>query len=95
MADAAGARHVAGKTQDAESQDLMIGRITLHQKTIDLEPNQIIPGMVPEVTAMSEKNLAADDVTIVLIRPNGAPLSMRANLLAPFRYLSNLLGMRE
>jgi starvation-inducible DNA-binding protein len=28
------ARDVAGQANDAESQDLMIGRITLHQKTI-------------------------------------------------------------
>lgn len=34
VADAARARDVAGKAHDAESQDLMIGRITLHQKTI-------------------------------------------------------------
>lgn len=34
VGDAARARDVAGKTNDAESQDLMIGRITLHQKTI-------------------------------------------------------------
>ena len=34
VADAAQARDVAGETNDPESQDLMIGRITLHQKTI-------------------------------------------------------------
>lgn len=34
VADAARARDVAGGANDAESQDLMIGRITLHQKTI-------------------------------------------------------------
>ena len=34
VADAARARDVAGQANDAESQDLMIGRITLHQKTI-------------------------------------------------------------
>ena len=33
LADAAKARDLAGKANDAESQDLMIGRITLHQKT--------------------------------------------------------------
>ncbi len=33
LADAARARDLAGKANDAESQDLMIGRITLHQKT--------------------------------------------------------------
>jgi starvation-inducible DNA-binding protein len=34
VGDAARARDVAGLANDAESQDLMIGRITLHQKTI-------------------------------------------------------------
>jgi starvation-inducible DNA-binding protein len=34
VADAERARDLAGETNDPESQDLMIGRITLHQKTI-------------------------------------------------------------
>lgn len=34
VADAAKARELAGAAGDAESQDLMIERITLHQKTI-------------------------------------------------------------
>ena len=34
VADATRSRDVAGEAGDAESQDLMIGRITLHQKTI-------------------------------------------------------------
>jgi len=34
VGDAARARDVAALADDAESQDLMIGRITLHQKTI-------------------------------------------------------------
>ena len=34
IADAARARDLAGDEHDAESQDLMISRITLHQKTI-------------------------------------------------------------
>lgn len=34
IADAAKARDLAGDVGDAESQDLMIGRITLHQKTV-------------------------------------------------------------
>ena len=34
VADAGRARDLAGAANDPESQDLMIGRITLHQKTI-------------------------------------------------------------
>ena len=33
-ADATQARDLAGEANDPESQDLMIGRVTLHQKTI-------------------------------------------------------------
>lgn len=34
LADAAKARELAGRANDQESQDLMIQRITLHQKTV-------------------------------------------------------------
>jgi starvation-inducible DNA-binding protein len=34
VSDAARARDIAGVANDAESQDLMVARITLHQKTI-------------------------------------------------------------
>lgn len=34
LVDASQARDLAGQANDAESQDLMIGRVTLHQKTI-------------------------------------------------------------
>jgi starvation-inducible DNA-binding protein len=34
VADAIKARDLAGEANDQESQDLMVGRITLHQKTI-------------------------------------------------------------
>ena len=34
LADAAQARDLAGEANDPESQDLMIQRITLHQKTV-------------------------------------------------------------
>jgi starvation-inducible DNA-binding protein len=34
VADACKARDLAEETKDLETQDLMIGRITLHQKTI-------------------------------------------------------------
>ena len=34
IADASRARDLAGEKEDPESQDLMIGRITLHQKTV-------------------------------------------------------------
>jgi serine phosphatase RsbU (regulator of sigma subunit) len=58
-------------------------------------PERIIPEMLERVTSMSAENLSQDDVTIVLIRPNGVPVPLRNTLLAPFRYLSELVGLRR
>lgn len=58
-----------------------------------LAAQELIPELLRRVTAMSEANLSEDDVTIMLMRPNGASVSLRDNLLAPFRYLSDLVGL--
>ena len=44
---------------------------------------------------VSARNLAADDVTIALVRANGASVPLRDNLLAPMRYLSDLVGQQS
>jgi len=54
---------------------------------------ELIPELLRRVTAMSEANLSEDDDTIMLMRPNGASVSLRDNLLAPFRDLSDLVGL--
>ena len=51
-------------------------------------PAHIIPKLLDRVTSMCARNLSDDDVTILLVRPNGASVPLRDNLLAPFRYLS-------
>ena len=71
------------------------GLLTLVSQLGDLEPEGMIPEMLRRLTSMSEKNLSDDDVTIMLVRPNGASVPLRDNLLAPFRYLSGLIGSRE
>ena len=58
-----------------------------------LAAQELIPELLRRVTAMSEANLSEDDVTIMLMRPNGASVSLRDNLLAPFRDLSDLVGL--
>ncbi len=59
----------------------------------DLRPEQIIPALVQRLRALSPANLSDDDATMMIVRPNGAAVSLRNNLLAPFRYLAGLLGI--
>lgn len=56
------------------------------------DPRELIPDILRRVGSMSDKNLTGDDVTIMLIRPNCESVSLRDNLLAPFRYVSSLFG---
>jgi serine phosphatase RsbU (regulator of sigma subunit) len=58
------------------------------------EPSTVIPEILRRLTSMSADNLSGDDVTVMLIRANGASIPLRDNLLAPFRYLRNLIRTR-
>jgi sigma-B regulation protein RsbU (phosphoserine phosphatase) len=55
------------------------------------EPETVIPDILRQLTSMSANNLTEDDVTIMLVRANGASVPLRDNLLAPFRYVVNLI----
>jgi hypothetical protein len=44
---------------------------------------------------MNDRNLLDDDVTVLLVRPNGASVPFRDNVLAPFRYLLSLAGLTK
>jgi serine phosphatase RsbU (regulator of sigma subunit) len=68
------------------------GLAAIIAETNPAEPGSIIPDILRRVASMSADNLSADDVTMLLIRPNGASVPWRDNLLAPFRYLRNLMG---
>lgn len=70
------------------------GLAALIAETAPDDPNAIIPEILRKVSALSPGNLSDDDVTILLIRPNGATVPWRDNVLAPFRYLRNLVAAR-
>jgi serine phosphatase RsbU (regulator of sigma subunit) len=70
------------------------GLLSLVEDLGDLEPEHLIPALVERVRSIAPTNLSTDDVTIMLVRPNGASVPLRDNLLAPFRYLSNAIGRR-
>ncbi len=58
-----------------------------------LPPERIIPALVHRLRALSPANLSDDDATMMLVRTNNAPVSLRNNVLAPFRYLAGLAGI--
>ena len=86
-----------GLEECIDEQGKMLGREGISALVANmghLEPGPLIQRLLRRVTAMSAKNLTEDDVTILLIRQNGASIPLRDNLLAPFRYLSGFLGVR-
>jgi serine phosphatase RsbU (regulator of sigma subunit) len=60
----------------------------------DVPAEEIIPELLRRVGAMCETNLSDDDLTVMLLGPNGMRVALRDNLMAPFRAVSNLLGGR-
>ena len=67
------------------------GLAKLAAETNPAEPGAIIPELLRQLTSMSADNLSEDDVTIMLIRANGASVPLRDNMLAPFRFIANLI----
>lgn len=70
------------------------GLVRIIAETNPAEPRTITPDILRRVASMSAGNTSGDDVTMLLIRPNGASVPWRDNLLAPFRYIANLIGGR-
>jgi serine phosphatase RsbU (regulator of sigma subunit) len=84
-----------GLEECVDEQGEMLGRTGLARliaETNPKAPGTVIPQILRRVASMSPGNLSGDDVTLLLIRPNGASVPWRENLLAPFRYLANLAG---
>ena len=82
-----------GLVESVDERGEMLGVEGLRQIVSELnpaEPHLLISTLVERITSLVPTNLKDDDVTIMLIRPNGASVPLRDNLLAPFRFLSNL-----
>ncbi|HWE95385.1 MAG TPA: PP2C family protein-serine/threonine phosphatase [Tepidisphaeraceae bacterium] len=63
-------------------------------QTIDIsDATQLVPRLLEAIAALYPRNLSADDITVLLFRPNGlAPVApVRDRLLAPFRVLGGIL----
>jgi sigma-B regulation protein RsbU (phosphoserine phosphatase) len=58
------------------------------------KPERLIPEFVEAVSGLRDGNVDADDSTVVLIRANGSKTPIRNSLLAPFRCLGGMLGLR-
>ena len=84
-----------GLEESIDEQGELLGRDGVLKLVTEIgrpEPDRLIPELVRRIKALSETNLTQDAVTIMLLRPNGASVPLRDNLLAPLRYLSGVLG---
>jgi sigma-B regulation protein RsbU (phosphoserine phosphatase) len=70
------------------------GLLEIVQSLDTSDPGALIPTLIAAIRARAAGNLADDDVTVLLFRPNGltprAPFSQR--VLAPLRVLGGILG---
>ena len=84
-----------GLVESLDEQGEMLGQDGVLRVVDELDPSAphlMIRALVERVSSMCPTNLTEDDVTVLLIRPNGASVSLRDNVLAPFRYVSNLVS---
>jgi len=54
------------------------------------QPAELIPWLIRRLQQEDEGNLLQDDATIALITPNERSVTLRDNLLAPFRYVKDV-----
>lgn len=57
----------------------------------DAPPERVVSGLLERVAGMAETNLTDDDLTVILLRPNGKRVALRDNLMAPLRFVTNLV----
>ena len=58
------------------------------------EPSSLIPRLLERIQCQAQRNLSADDVTVMLFRANGlgATVPLRQKMLAPARVMKSLVG---
>lgn len=56
--------------------------------------DEFIPRLLSEVRQLNPKNLQQDDVTILMLKATETRVSMKDEILSPFRYFGRLFGIR-
>lgn len=56
------------------------------------EPGEFVQKLLERIRDMNAKNLISDDATVILAQANEQGVSLKDNLLAPFRLLGGLFG---
>jgi sigma-B regulation protein RsbU (phosphoserine phosphatase) len=73
------------------------GLLDLLTKSDPARPENLIPSLVQQVLALNPANATHDDLTLLLLRPNGAgrPGWFLRDLIAPFRYIASWLHLHN
>ena len=78
-------------TESLDSEGKLLGADGLMQRVEALDasdPTQIIPQLLDQISQEHAGNLSQDDATALLFRADGSSVSLKNNLLAPFRLMS-------
>ncbi len=79
------------ESEDRDGNQLGCGGVLKLVAEVDASlPAQIIPSLLDRIAEMKADNLHQDDVTLLLIQATGDGPSLKANLLAPFRFLGSV-----
>jgi len=83
------------ESRDADGELLGIEGLNAVLDSIDAtDPDRIISALLDRLASMSPKNLDSDDLTLMLLRATDTKVRLRDNLLALFRVIGDLAGIR-
>jgi len=84
------------EARDREGQLLKISGLREQLNKMEgVLPEEIIPTLMERIQPLSEGNLAKDDTTVMLLQANGSSVGFFGNLMAPFRLLGEMSGIRK
>ena len=78
---------------DADGKMLQAAGIAQIANRLGMDPGgEFVTALLQQIRELNDQNLAADDTTVLLVRTNTERVSLKDNILAPFRLLRGLFG---
>jgi sigma-B regulation protein RsbU (phosphoserine phosphatase) len=85
-------------SESRDSEGTLLSMAGLNQLLNNLkvtETDQLIPTLIEKIQSMYPGNLESDDTTLLLLQANDSTVGFVNNLLAPFRLLGEMTGLRN
>jgi phosphoserine phosphatase RsbU/P len=79
------------ESNDADGRQLgQAGILRLVRELQTTKPNELISALVERISDLADSNLKQDDATLLLCQATGGGVSLKNNLLAPFRLFGSV-----